>query len=74
MRLLTVQQRRCITDNDGTGNNADTDDDNDGIEDALDAFPMDASSLLIPTMTAWVTTRIPMMTVMVLRMRRYVPT
>ena len=27
------------TDNDGVGNNADTDDDGDGVEDASDTFP-----------------------------------
>ena len=31
------------TDLDGIGNNADTDDDNDGVADANDAFPLDAS-------------------------------
>jgi hypothetical protein len=31
------------TDNDGTGNNADTDDDNDGVDDVADAFPLDGS-------------------------------
>lgn len=31
------------TDNDGVGNNADTDDDNDGVSDSFDAFPLDAS-------------------------------
>ncbi|MCI5220522.1 MAG: hypothetical protein D3914_15340, partial [Candidatus Electrothrix sp. LOE2] len=31
------------TDNDGIGNNADTDDDNDGIADDEDAFPLDAA-------------------------------
>ena len=29
------------TDNDGIGNNRDTDDDNDGVEDSADAFPLD---------------------------------
>ena len=31
------------TDNDGVGNNADTDDDNDGVLDSSDAFPLDPS-------------------------------
>ena len=31
------------TDLDGIGNNADTDDDNDGVLDDEDAFPLDAS-------------------------------
>lgn len=31
------------TDNDGTGNNADTDDDGDGVLDGADAFPLDAT-------------------------------
>ena len=30
------------TDGDGIGNNADTDDDNDGVADSEDAFPLDA--------------------------------
>ena len=30
-------------DNDGVGNNTDTDDDNDGVDDVSDAFPLDAS-------------------------------
>ncbi len=34
------------TDGDGIGNNADPDDDNDGVEDALDAFPLDAFETL----------------------------
>lgn len=34
------------TDKDGTGNNADNDDDNDGITDSKDAFPLDASEWL----------------------------
>ena len=31
------------TDGDSIGNNADSDDDNDNVEDALDAFPLDAN-------------------------------
>ena len=31
------------TDLDGLGNNADTDDDNDGTQDEYDAFPLDAN-------------------------------
>tara|TARA_Y100000296_G_C5176920_1_gene260631 strand:+ start:62 stop:349 length:288 start_codon:yes stop_codon:yes gene_type:complete len=31
------------TDNDGLGNNADTDDDNDGVLDRNDAYPLDAT-------------------------------
>ena len=31
------------TDNDGVGNNADLDDDNDGVSDSFDSFPLDAS-------------------------------
>ena len=31
------------TDNDGIGNNADTDDDNDGVDDNQDAFPLDVN-------------------------------
>ena len=31
------------TDNDGTGNNADTDDDGDNVLDADDAFPLDST-------------------------------
>ena len=57
------------TDNDGVGNNADTDDDGDGVEDTSDAFPLDATETLIPTMAS-VITRIPMMTMMVSPMRR----
>ncbi|MDC3365470.1 hypothetical protein OAV86_05370, partial [Pseudomonadales bacterium] len=34
------------TDNDGTGNNADTDDDGDGVADGQDAFPLDATEAL----------------------------
>ena len=34
------------TDADGTGNNADTDDDGDGVADAADAFPLDAAETL----------------------------
>ncbi len=34
------------TDNDGLGNNADTDDDNDGIDDLDDAFPLDNSEFI----------------------------
>ena len=34
------------TDNDGVGNNADTDDDGDGVEDASDAFPLDPAETL----------------------------
>ena len=34
------------TDADGVGNNADTDDDGDGVDDANDAFPLDASEAL----------------------------
>ena len=30
-----------MTDRDGIGNNADPDDDNDGVEDGADAFPLD---------------------------------
>ena len=30
------------TDSDGIGNNADPDDDNDGVEDVVDIFPLDA--------------------------------
>jgi len=33
-------------DGDGVGNNADTDDDNDGVADTLDAFPLDANEAL----------------------------
>jgi hypothetical protein len=31
------------TDRDGIGNNSDTDDDNDGVDDSVDAYPLDAS-------------------------------
>ena len=31
---------------DGTGNNADTDDDGDGVADSADAFPLDATETL----------------------------
>ena len=34
------------TDNDGVGNNADTDDDGDGVEDASDTFPLDPAETL----------------------------
>ena len=41
---------RCIesvdTDNDGVGNNADRDDDGDGVVDALDAFPLDQAETI----------------------------
>ena len=33
------------TDNDGTGNNADTDDDGDGIPDAIDSYPLQPLSV-----------------------------
>ena len=32
------------TDGDGVGNNADTDDDNDGVADGSDAYPLDAAT------------------------------
>ena len=38
------------TDGDGLGNNTDTDDDNDGTEDDLDAYPLDASKT---EMSSW---------------------
>jgi hypothetical protein len=34
------------TDSDGTGNNADTDDDNDGVLDTVDVFPLDATETI----------------------------
>ncbi len=39
---LWMVPRAWIPDGDGIGNNADTDDDGDGTDDAHDAFPLDA--------------------------------
>ena len=37
---------QLTADADGIGNNADADDDNDGVPDSLDAFPLDASETI----------------------------
>ena len=37
-----MPQRPSITDSDGTGNNADTDDDGDGVEDSADVYPLNS--------------------------------
>ena len=46
MMLFHWTLREVDTDADGIGNNADTDDDNDGVADVDDAFPLDASESL----------------------------
>ena len=50
LKMLLTHFPRSIeafdTDGDGVGNNADPDDDNDGVEDGSDAFPLDAAELV----------------------------
>ena len=43
MRFPSMQRKRLISIPDGLGDNADTDDDNDGVSDSADAFPLDAT-------------------------------
>ena len=43
MRSRLILVRRVDTDGDNIGNNADPDDDNDGVDDLSDVFPLDPS-------------------------------
>ena len=47
IQMSSIRRSETVdTDADGIGNNADTDDDNDGVADVDDAFPLDASESL----------------------------
>lgn len=60
------------TDGDSMGNNADPDDDNDGVADANDAFPLNANGKLpwIPMAMALATTATPMTITMASQMQQ----
>ena len=62
LRMLSPTTGESLdTDWDGIGNNTDTDDDNDGVEDLEDAFPLDANESLDTDGVELATTQMRMM-------------